>query len=598
MSGELTLTTADYNINRVSNPNKIKPIDLELLSQNFKLGNGFDKIKYTKKEKDIEEVYNRPPVGPIPEGFKCSFCFQVGPKDHKVNCLRPENSSLFLTYGGFLELLGDLDFQPEDLPEFDEARKSKSAKKAFLEKYFETAFDKENPRDLKEDTISSINYTQVVPVKGVTSLSLGGSFSNVVFINYSHGKDSNSNIRVYPSGFIDIKGAPIEKSVNEKMIKELIKRINSTPSDTINIPRFNSVLSQSGVNVVVTEYKEIPSISFYTIIKAQFSLGINEENQVVLADLNELFLEKFKKSKNSFTLKETKLSTDAVSKQGYRVKESLIYKFETPTGKMTLQISRFGNIQFTLSNDKQTDIQTNKSQMEKIKDLFMSINKKEYTSINLEKKVKIYSKTETTVSGLVPPKSKGQLVGSEVCRKNTAGVSTRPEPYIWSGECPDKNYVVNPVGTQGGDIKVKINGNEEQLFYPCCKKLTKIYKQEYENYLKFGFPPKNTNNPLLPGVLYDPLSGVINPKDLTIGNTTKVKTEDSSWESPVFIDVKLLKELKVNKKIFYDVLNVETNEKMRVSRENIIRDTRRFRGLNDLSKEELIEVLDKTDMLI
>ena len=106
-STEIKFTSVDYYINKF--PDKIKEpvIDLEKLATNFSLEGQFDKLEYSEKigKGSVEKLINRPPIGPIPNNFMCTFCLQYGPDFHLVNCPNPNKRSLVLTFKGFKDLL-------------------------------------------------------------------------------------------------------------------------------------------------------------------------------------------------------------------------------------------------------------------------------------------------------------------------------------------------------------------------------------------------------------------------------------------------------------------------------------------------------------
>ncbi len=44
--------------------------------------------------------YNRPPLGPIENFCYCSYCSNISPQYHTIECPFPEKKSLFLTFRG------------------------------------------------------------------------------------------------------------------------------------------------------------------------------------------------------------------------------------------------------------------------------------------------------------------------------------------------------------------------------------------------------------------------------------------------------------------------------------------------------------------
>ena len=611
MATDIEINSADYNINaHLTVPKGLTVIDLDLLTKNFKLDviekdnsffisptskTNFVQIKYNKKTKqEPEEVYNRPPIGPIKEGFSCMFCFKTGPANHTVECISPSIESLRLTYSGFMNIIGDLDIKT-NIEDIDILRRNADARKQFIVENFETP----NP---SPDDRSMLSYTEVVPIKGIDKLpfrTAKSSFSNVVFITYTNENnknvnqiENNSNIRIYPSGFIDIKGAPLDENEMNSMVNELTKRILNTNS--INLQNFNRLLTVN--NIPKQPPLKINQNSFYTVIRAQFYLFGGKQTEQI-ADLEKLNSEVTKKwtSTNNFKLIETKLTTDMVSRTGNKIKDSLIYKFEVPTGTITLQVSRFGTFQFTISNSEQMSRKQNLDNLNRIKNFFVGLERQEFTEENLETKVKIYDKTETTVSGLVPPKTISQKQGTEVCPKNMGGVPVRPEPYTWTGKCPVDGYYVPPSGKQGGDLTETIRGKQQQLYYPCCKKLSAAERKKYEFYLKNGFPGDDADEL---GIFenHDALSGVFE-KEVKVGDILYAKKSGSSWENPEWNKVEILATNK-GKPISYKAKVINTNEVIKVLRTDLRRATRRFKGLNSLTKTQLIDILKNNNIIV
>lgn len=615
MSNSIELISADYNINTdLVYPKYIHAIDLDILSRSFKLdvttreNNGskefftsnkpvnFTQIKYSKKEKtEAEEVYNRPPIGPIDNGYTCIACGNSSPEHHQMDCLNPNKTSLRLNYSGFKNIINDIDKQTA-IKDINLLRRDTEELNSFIEEHFE---------DTNNNSPSDISFFDATIIKGVEKTpykTAKTAFNNTVFITYTNERNTeinsterNSSIRVYPSGFIDIKGAPVDEEELNTMVTELIKRIND--AKCVNINNFNQILQINGLQEQ-NKFVKIINNSYYTILRTQFYLfNKKQSDQVIdLEELNKSMSKKFMNTED-IILKETKLNVDTISKIGNKVKDSLIYKYLIPkTGKITLQISRFGTFQFTVSNDYKVDLDQNMIIMEKLKTFFQNLGNTQFTNENLETKVKLYDKTETTVSGLVPPKSKSQKEGTETCAKNQAGIPIRPEPYTWDGICPVDGYFIPPVGKQGGDIREFINGEYKQLYFPCCKKLSQNDRKEYKSYLINGFPiVKNGGTDYGIFDTHDSLSGVLN-KNPEVGDIINAKTKDSTWEEPYFFDAKIIT---INKKkpISYNAIRLDTNTKVEILRTDIKRATRKFRGLKDLNKNELIDILRNNNMI-
>jgi hypothetical protein len=152
-STENRFTSIDYYINKF--PNKIDEpvIDLQTLAETFSLDveliegkyvttGEFEKLEYSEKigKGSVEKLINRPPIGPIPIDFLCTYCEQYGPGYHSVDCPNPSKRELVLTYKGFKALLKNIDY---DGPLLDDIKRYKKGEKLqVLNKYFEDFIEK------------------------------------------------------------------------------------------------------------------------------------------------------------------------------------------------------------------------------------------------------------------------------------------------------------------------------------------------------------------------------------------------------------------------------------------------------------------------
>jgi hypothetical protein len=73
-------------------------LNLKTLVERFRLDSSFVSKSYYQNIP--EYAYNDPPKGPIPEHFECIHCEQQGPNYHLKDCLKPFESSLYLTQSG------------------------------------------------------------------------------------------------------------------------------------------------------------------------------------------------------------------------------------------------------------------------------------------------------------------------------------------------------------------------------------------------------------------------------------------------------------------------------------------------------------------
>lgn len=618
MERQLDIVSADFSVNTdLQGCNKIPVIDLECLSRNFKLDIiekvkgtekyfytppnntiNFTKLKYNKNIKgEGTETYNRPPVGPIEPGFYCIACEKYAPDHHETNCMMPDKISLRLTLKGLSDIVNNPDINTK-ITDINELRRDKTKLESFITEHFRGTTG--------GDTYSNLSYLDVVPLRGNEKTPFKTSktsFNNALFITYTPEPDTeinstirNTNIRVYTHGLIDIKGAPLDEAEFNDMMTLLLERINNT--SCVNINNFNRVLQINQIQQK-NKFEAIKELSYFKIIKAQFYyFGEEHKEKIIdLEKLNNAFISNYKDTPD-LIYKSVDMNVDTISKVGKKIKDSLIYKFTIPTrGTLTLMISRFGTFQFTLSNHIPTPLSENIRIMKVLREQFTSIeNKHEFSNDNLETKVMIYDKAFPTVSGLVPPKTITQHQGTEVCAKNQAGKPIRPNPYDWGGICPVDGHFIPPVGKQGGDITTKINGVDQQLYFPCCKKMSMADKKIYKTYLLNGFPPNDTfgNNY---GIYkkHDALSGIVN-KEPSPGDIVMTKIPDSTWENPQWTSVKIIG-LHSKNPYSYKASVLGTNKPVIVMRTDIERQSRKFRGLNELSRTELLKILSMNNLL-
>ena len=618
-SSEIMLTSVDYYVNKFSEKIKEDVIDLEQLAINFSLEGQFNKLEYSEKigKGSVEKLINRPPIGPIPNNFMCTFCLQFGPNYHMVNCPNPNKRSLVLTFKGFKELLKDADYTGplvDDIKEYKNGNRLK-----ILTKYFENDIEKvkEGPKTIiriPDDAFSEITYDDVVKIKGKdpqAPKTLTIRFSNIVSIYYKYGDNKTTNIRIYKDGSIDIKNIHQNDTDRKEFIDLLLSRINATNS--VNLQNFNRLLIKNGRSQE-KKYKEVEG-KFYLYHGQFYMFGkenrksqeiqfdkleeliepessnsyinvVNEENFLEIEDIDATIISKSKSVKGKKILSETV--------------DNKVYIIDVDGINISLFITKYGVFQFSVSttelniNDTLDILQTIR---EFFMDIFLSNNLTEKTFITSEPLIySMHETQDTTVSGLVPPKSQSQRTGTEVCRKTQAGVELQPRPYSWAGNCASENYAP-AIGIadkyKGGDIRVKYNGKDHQLYYPCCEKLTGRARLEFINKLKTGFTEEEQEKyGIFPD--NDILSGVIVPGSTKLGAEAEVMLPGESDYTKVTVT-------EVPKKISpgaeYKVIRKSDSKQFKISRLSFKKDSRYFRGLNTLNKQELISILLKENMI-
>jgi hypothetical protein len=596
---ELKVTSLDYHINRFNNKPNDTIIDLNTLATRFKLSDNFTKLEYSQKvgKNSIEQVINRPPVGPIPENYMCPYCERYGPNNHTVQCINPSLRSLVLTYGGFQQLLFDADYTgplEEDLTMY----RQNINREAILAKYFV------DTTDLSNDSFSNITYDKVVKIKGKdpkAPKTIATRFSNVVFLYYSY-DDATASLRIYRDGMVDIKNAPRDERRYQELLNTLSQKIND--SGAVATTAYSRLLSFNGLP---PSTKWSPLIVDLYVVHAMAYLFGEEDRKtkgIVFDRLEDILLPM--ESNNYVTVRDTQrillsLPYNVSVKNKTSDRDNMVFLFTNEEFTVSIFVTRYGVFQYTLSGKDLSPNQTI-AKLNAINTFFINVFNSEdlteptYISTN----PLIYAMHETqdaTVTGLIPPKSKTQREGTEVCRKTQSGVAMQPTPYTWTGTCADENYAPTmglSSKSQGGDVKVSYRGREEQLYYPCCVKLVGKAKIDYIDKLKRGI---TVEEQATYGVFPDDdiLSGVIDPRSTKVGEETFVRLPNETDYSRVRV---ITAPKKVTADALYQVQRLSDNQLFTVTRMSFKRASRYFRGLNSLSKEELIAILRRENLVI
>ena len=615
---KIRFTSIDSYINKF--PNKIEDsiFDLEQLALNFNIDNFFSNLEYSQKvgKGGIETLINRPPVGPIPSNFMCTFCQQYGPNFHLITCPNPSKRSLVLTYEGFKNIIKNLDY---DGPFKEDVLLYRSGKKLeILNKYFEPFITKTIKEgrthiSIPDDAFSTIVYDDVVKIKGKdpqAPKTLTVRFSNIVSLYYKlEGK--TTNIRIYKDGTIDIKNLPQTETDKQQMIESLLQKINETGS--LNKTAWKKLLTTNKIGIV-ENYTVIPQFSYIYLFHAQYYMFGEEKRkeQEINFELLENILETKESNRfisvidgnNYLNIDNYEIEIKSKAAIGKKIiaesMENKTYILSVFDLNISLFITKYGVFQYTISSNNLT--LTGASQiLTDITNYFISLfkieNIAEKTFITQE--ALIYSMKETqdtTVTGLVPPKSQSQRSGTEICRKTQAGVEMQPKPYSWTGKCANDEYAV-AIGIdskyRGGDVRELYNGVEQQLFYPCCEKMTARTRQNYIERLKKGFTLEEQE---LYGIFpnRDYLSGILIPDSTKKGAIADVLLPSETEYTKVEV-------LEIPKKIkpdaLYKVKRLSDSKIFSVPRLSFKRDSRYFRGLNTLNKDELIQILLCTNTL-
>ena len=580
-----------------------KIIDLDVLKQNFELGEGFERLSYSKRESagtfSVTVNYNRPGIGPIERGLYCIQCSEEGPASHSEDCPKPDDSSLNLTLGGFEEFIIR---NPNPPAEFLEL------KKAFINKKLTQA--ELNDLLLEEDTINvvggtvdlgsnrnvltKIPYYKVVVKRGRKKLApktITTQFLNSVIIYYVV-NGLKTSIRVSENGLINLINVPkTPRDIN--VLKEaLIRKINE--SNSVDLEKF-SFLSGSPT------FKEIEDKTYIHSINAQFNV-IDERSSVIdFENLNSLIAPGVTTSLSTIYTTRSGIDVIVLNERIKIIEWSYVVgkisRSDTPTKdyikfvaipaegvKMTGIINKFGTIVVSLSRCNLEEIcgttftPLTVDMINPIKDTFQTIFRENSDRL-IKKSFRPTGLKETdTISGYAGP------CRASRSRNKKSGESykeiVKPVPYSWKGKCPDPNYqYLDPIGERGKD----------GLYYPCCSTISTKSVESMKEYLRLGFPkgatPETKQKFNLDQVVPDddPESGVImkESRDFSRGDTARINI-DGIWQTVTIID-KLSK--KDNK---YKVKVSQTGEIREITGAEFKKESRFFIGLEDLNKDSLL----------
>tara|TARA_Y100000389_G_scaffold204201_1_gene255533 strand:+ start:20809 stop:23724 length:2916 start_codon:yes stop_codon:yes gene_type:complete len=631
MSGNVKINGVNMFINKLEFKDKqIEIINLNTLKTKFKLDEddiGFYKLSlYIKNVYDdgtITENYNRPGIGPIEVGTYCSICQRLGDSNHENNCDRPRDESLFLTLGGFRDyILNDPGYSGDYLYIKEAFLKNKITDDIVSELFNLDEDDeiivKGGKIDIEahENKMTNIEYEGRVKKRGPSKLppkTTTTQFLNNLII--SHEIDGHkTSIRISKNGLINIININTDPIKKDLLLNELIKRINS--SGAVNYEAFSEITGE-------TEkiYKIIPGISYIHSASGQFTIKkiIPGKNQVNFIELNDFINPydingKIIESPINTKIKRARDGSPIVFYKGLKIIEWEYYspretRNEIMTKeyikiivvpieglKLTAIINKYGSVMLNISkctlkqkNDglcgnKNSDISIELfDKLERVINEMFDENEDLFVITSLsgpEKQLKEYN----TVSGYAP---NGRICRLTRTRKTgddprNFSESMRPEPYSWSGTCPDPNYqYLKPEGVFDPDDK---------LWYPCCETKDSKSIERMKEYLRNGFPGKDDSKRYDLTNEIDYGSGILVPNSNLPDSIANVKINGK------FENVRVIGKLsaregggkKANK------YKVEYNgEKIIVSGEDFERDSRIFPGLNSFNRDSLLSCIFK-----
>ena len=413
-------------------------LNLQMLVENFRLDDHF--IAKSYYQNIPEYAFNDPPKGPIPKYFECIHCEQSGTDFHLKNCIKPFDSSLYLTQQG----------------------------EGFYKRPVGTS------------------YKLIVKKRGqkkVVSTSVKNQrFSDNVELVYINSNDTHTIIKIGKNGVVNIISGNFTDSQNLK--NGLITKINETGA--LNTEQYGSA-----------RYKIDPDISYVYLILAQFNLYPKEFkfNFINLDAINlnlwetPLFRQRvgnkdfFVLSPKRYQVENYRYNSGSITSRSNKTTNPFI-QFDLTVNeifKVGILIYKKGAVQMRLSYlDKRfTDRIDNPLNLNILETVYKFL--KQLFTILIEN-------SSTTnypiIANEVIPEKRGILNmvdGKQplVCH-NRKGYELRPVPYSFYGTCPMQNYYVRPEGKPRPDGK----------FEPCCYKIKKSGKdsQEYiQNLYRNGY---------------------------------------------------------------------------------------------------------------
>jgi hypothetical protein len=617
MDSAIKINSINFFVNKLDSFEEI--INMNVLKTRFPLDesdNGFIRINFAEKLNmgagTINSNYNRPPIGPINKGLFCSYCYKKGPLFHTNECPYPEDKSLYLTLGGFNELIVK---NPEYVGDFFDLKNKILTKTITQEEINEellfiidevSVLDPYFSLEKHSGVLSKIQFTEIIKKRGPKKLAnktATTQFLNSAIIFYKDGQNKTS-IRVSKNGLINLINIPKESEKLNEQILRLIEKINQ--SGAVDIEKFKEITG-------LQRFEYLPYKSYTHSITAQFS--VSRDLEIRFETLNDLIaptdaygnlleseytnIEVTKSgfkiiNLNGIKIIEWSFSSGKMSRSQTMVKEYV--KFVTipaPGVKITGIINKYGVIMLTMSkcSDKLIkDSLCGNSFTSLSPELFNSL-KNVFTDF-FKNNSKILLK-RTLISDTIKPE-RNTLTGYAPAhcrpirtRKLKDGTTyyeqMHPIPYSWSGTCPDPNYqFLDPLGSAA----------EDGIRYPCCEAKSKKSIEKMKEYLIKGFPngaddmTKRDNFLSLVTEKTDPYSGIIVYGSNVKGATAKVLIGDT------FETVTIIKKIS-KKNNDYQVQSNRTGEILNVKGEDFERESRYFRGLNTFTKDELLKCIKK-----
>ena len=624
MSTEIKINGINVFVNRFNTSEEI--IDLDKLKTDFHLDEdeeGFYRISLAQKKflgnETVNVNYNRPPIGPIEKGLYCSVCDSIGPSDHRDDCDAPEKESLYLTIKGLKKYI----LVPSYNGEFVNIKNKINNNTITQEELNDEVLlleDDISPMEIlneeNEDILTKISFDSHGVIKKRGPKKLAAKTSTTQFLNnaiISYEKSGNkTSIRISKNGLINLINVPEDENDYNNMIIELIERLRK--SQAINTDALKEITGEQ-------EYRLFPQYSYTHSMSAQFTISDFSGKQVNFENLDSLIspynsrgelisgriteIETMPSGKKIIIFGDIRIidweySLGRLTRTGVMSKEYIRFVTTPAPGlKMTCIINKYGTITMNMSRCSEKNIiqglcmagetEINLELFRNVVNAFdtLFINQSDILTNKIIDKISKDLKTYNTVSGNAVP--------SSVCRNtqtrvdddgNTWKEGKRPDPYSWTGTCPDPNYqYLSPEGVQGKD----------GLWYPCCKAKSEKSVKLMRDYLIKGFPINQSDAEkynIIDGE--DKGSGILIPDSNSPGSTAEVIINGRAETVTVI--------KKKNKKSNEYTVRTQDGAIINILGETFKKDSRVFPGLNTFDKSQLVNCvksnLKRLDLIV
>lgn len=322
---------------------------------NKKIGkkSGFSQLTYSKnliKKQHNNYVFNKPPIGPIPNGLWCNNCYQNGPNFHLENCYDPSKFSLYLNLLGlifFLENKKKLDhvnISTTIVSNFIDDFQNKIGNINHTKEEYINILDimiknNEEYRTLIYEEINenewpklNIAYYDVIekPEKKKNP------FDNCVIVSHIFQQDKSTSIRIYNKGTIFIVSCPWS---NKKFYNKVLDRINDSESvfDSLKNKNENYEINmyKSGIKSVFSIFKLTDENSNIDLEKVYNFLWPTSDGLPIDIYPKETFIKEYEDSKEK--LEQSYLYFSIRNKKIY-YRFTIEYKSHLDTKKIILKL--------------------------------------------------------------------------------------------------------------------------------------------------------------------------------------------------------------------------------------------------------------------